>query len=261
MKNDHFFLFFLLGVCSLFASLRADYYENQEDQIFVGPEIYHVERTKKAGAKQDGYLYGVRLGYERIKKDKIYVGVDFLYAEGSMKGKLGEEKIKSILTDINIEERIGYTLASNCGWKPSFTPYIGVGKFWEKNEYKHPSPFRFHFYNSFLYIPIGFLSHLDFTDNFRMGINFKARYILDSHHTITHDSEFGKIHQKYEEKVQYRVELPMTYFTCFSQKKVSVSLVPFYEYRHYGYRINFPFDFIETKFNLYGANLKLLYLF
>lgn len=42
---------------------------------------------------------------------------------------------------------------------------------------------------------------------------------------------------------------------------MAVGLVPFYEYRFYGHRANFPFDFLETKLKLYGATLKLHYLF
>jgi hypothetical protein len=162
---------------------------------------------------------------------------------------------------MNIEERVGYTLASNEGWKPSFTPYLGIGRFWENNEYKHPSPFRFHFHNKFLYMPVGFLSHVDVTNHFRLGVNFKARFILESHYIVSNDSEFGKTHQKYEEKIQYRVELPMTYTKSFDQQEMAIALIPFYEYRHYGHHVNFPFDFIETKFKFYGATLKLLYLF
>ncbi|CUI16719.1 hypothetical protein PNK_1102 [Candidatus Protochlamydia naegleriophila] len=258
-KTFSFSIFFCL--ISFFPSLYADCCSNGANQLFIGPEVYYVKRTKKAGAEQDGYLYGVRLGYERIKRYKLYVGLDFLYANGDLKGKVEDQRIKSSLTDINVEERIGYTFAAKCGWRPSFTPFIGVGRFWEKNEYKHPTPIRFHFHNRFLYIPVGFLSQIYVSSCFSVGLNFKARIILDGKNCVSNDPQFGKIHQCYDEKIQYRVELPLSYYSCWCNHEMAISLVPFYEYRHYGQRVNFPFDFIETKFNLYGATLKAIYLF
>lgn len=235
--------------------------ENSGHQLFIGPEIYYVKRTKEGGAQQSGPLYGVRAGYERIKRYKFYWGLDGLYARGTIKGKVADQRLKSELIDSNVEVRMGYTFASKCGFRPSLTPFFGVGRFWEKNDYQSPSPQHFHFHNHFLYIPAGFLSHLFITENFSIGLNFKARFILEGKIKVSNDPEFGDSTQNYEEKVQYRVELPLLYETCWCDQQLGIGLTPFYEYRPYGKRVNFPFDFLETKFKLYGATVKLMLLF
>ncbi|WP_068470984.1 hypothetical protein [Candidatus Protochlamydia phocaeensis] len=248
----------LLGSCPLQASFL---WMTGGNQVFVGPEIYHVKRTKEGGAAQHGYLYGVRVGYERVKRYKVYWGLDGLYATGSLKGKLDGQHLKSNLTDINLEERVGYTFQAKCDWRPSLTPFIGIGYFWEKNNYKHPSDMQIHFHNRFSYIPVGFLSSVQFGPYFSMGVNFKARIILEGKNEVSNDPKFDDVTQNYEEKIHYRIELPFTYERCYWGKELGISLVPFYEYRQYGHRPNFPFDFLETKFKLYGVTLKFLYFF
>jgi hypothetical protein len=228
---------------------------------FIGPEIYYIKRTKEGGAQQSGTIYGVRLGYDYIKRYRLYSGVDALWAKGTIEGHVQEEKLKSQFTDINVEARIGFTFQSKCWRCFSFTPYSGIGYFWEKNFYQHPSPLQIHFKSTFSYVPIGFLSQVFLTPNLSIGVNFKVRYILEGEHHVSHDPEHENMTQHFEEKLQYRGELPVTYFFCWNKNPLGISLVPFYEYRCYGHRANFPFDFLETKLKLYGATLKLLYLF
>jgi hypothetical protein len=245
-----------------FCRLSAEYWvKSYALEAYAGPEIYWVARSKSGGTKQSGMLYGVRAGYDHIHRYKFYWGIDALWARGELTGKSEESRLKSILTDINVEARIGYTFQSKYWRCASFTPFIGGGYFWETNCYQHPSPLHVHFKNRFSYIPFGFLSQLFITQKWSVGVNFKVRYLLESQQDVTNDPEHKKLIQHYEERLQYRAELPITYFTCWKTHSLAVSLVPFYEYRSYGYRANFPFDFFETKLNLYGATLKFLYLF
>lgn len=231
------------------------------NQIFIGPEIYRVYRDKEGGSSQDGNLYGFRLGYDRIKRFHYYLGADFLYASGDLCGKTGNHTIKSTLHDINVEGRFGYTLESKWGWQPSLTPFVGGGYFWESNNYKHPSPLKIHFHNHFSYATAGFLSRLRLLSNMTIGLNFKIRYIIDGKIRITNDPDEDDRDQHYDERLQYRVELPLTYYLAYCSHDWALSIVPFYEYRPYGHRANFPFDFLETKFKLYGATFKFMYLF
>lgn len=229
---------------------------------YIGPEIYYVKRLKEGGSKQEGTLYGVRIGYDRVKRYKLYWGIDGLWAKGTLEGNRKRENVtdhfKSRFTDINVEARVGYTF-QNKGRCFSFTPYSGLGYFWEKNCYQHPSPLQVHFKNTFSYIPIGFLSEIFITPNWSAGFNFKVRYLIEAEQKVEHDPEFGTLTQHYEEKLQYRAELPVTYYwVC---KPLAISLVPFFEYRPYGHRANFPFDFLELKMKFYGATLKFQYLF
>ena len=228
---------------------------------YAGPEIYDVQRTKEGGTKQSGVLYGVRGGYEHICRYKLYWGIEGLWAKGVLEGKNQDIRLKSELTDANIEARIGYTFQCKSWRCASLTPYFGGGYFWEMNNYMHPSPLHVHFTNTFSYIPVGFLSQIYITPHWSIGLNFKARFLVESEVRVSHDPDHENQTQNYEDEVQYRVELPITYFLCWKQHSLAVNIVPFYEYRPYGHRANFPFDFLETKLNLYGVTLKFLYLF
>lgn len=258
-------IFHLCGLigCLLISSFLSakQWVQTYALEAYAGPEIYYIRRAKEGGAQQSGTLYGVRIGYDHIHRDQFYWGIDALWAKGILEGENQGKDLKSEFTDINVEARIGYTLQSKCWRCASFTPYIGGGYFWENNDYQRPSPLPVHFKNRFSYIPIGFLSRIFITPNWSIGANFKVRYLLEAEQYVTHDPEHENLKQNYEEKLQYRAEIPLVYFFCWGKHSLAVSLVPFYEYRSYGHRVNFPFDFLETKLKLYGATLKMLYLF
>lgn len=244
-----------------FLNARADQPNDYRNQFFIGPEIYHVKRTKEEGISQKGEMYGVRLGYDYVRRSAIYFGVDELFAHGTLKGHRNGIEIKSTLRDANLEGRLGYTFQSKGCYKFSFSPFIGIGYFWETNKYKHPSPLHIHFHNKFAYVPVGFLSRFFPYPHLSVGINFKARILFDGKVLVTHDNGFEDRELGYEEKIQYRVDIPVTYYFCWCNHNLAASLVPFYEYRNYGHRANFPFDFLETKFKIYGADLQLRYVF
>jgi hypothetical protein len=228
---------------------------------YIGPEIYYMKRIKEGGAEQTGPLYGARIGYDYVRRYYFYWGLDALWATGTLDGHVRKEKLKSQFTDANVEARLGYTFQSKYWRCASFTPYTGVGYFWENNEYQHPSPLKIHFKNRFSYIPVGFLSQIFLMPNLSIGVNLKVRIIWEGEQHVKRDPEYDKLTQHYEEKLQYRVELPIATFFSWKQHSLGISLVPFYEYRRYGHRANFPFDFLETTLKLYGATLKILYLF
>ena len=259
-------LFIVTGTFSLDANPWCKTYELDP---YIGPEIYYVKREKEGGSTQCGTLYGVRVGYDRVGRYKFYWGIDALWARGILtgtkkretpNGEMIKERLKSELTDMNVEARLGFTFQSR--WRcASFTPFGGLGYFWEKNCYKHPSPLEIDFKNHFTYATGGVLSQLFITPTWSVGLNFKLRYLIEAEQKVEGDPEHGKLTQHYEEKLQYRTELPLTYFYCWRLHSLAISLVPFYEYRQYGHRPNFPFDFLEVKLKLYGATLKFHYLF
>lgn len=253
---------FLVGWLASFNFLSArEWKKSYAFETYVGPEIYYVSRSKEGGARQNGTLYGVRLGFDHVRRCKLYWGLDALWAKGSLEGQAKEDQIKSMLTDINVEARLGYTFQRKSWRCASFTPYLGLGYFWENNFFEHPSPLPIHFKNRFSYIPLGFLSQIFITSHVSIGANFKLRFLIESSVEASHDPEHDNTTQNYDDQLQYRVELPITYFSCWSRHSLAVSFVPFYEYRPYGHKANYPFDFLETKLNLYGATVKFLYLF
>jgi len=245
---------------TLFLLPSAFLHADRGVELFLGPEVYGTTRTKEGGAKQTGTLYGVRLGYERVKRYKFYYALDGLYSEGILEGKNNDRLIRSRFIDSNIETRFGYTFQSKCFPYLAFTPFFGVGYLWEITKYLHPSPIKVQFENRFPYIPFGCLVSFYFRKDIQIGLRFTGRFLWDGKQKVK-DPDYGTLTQCYEEYLQYRVELPIEYLFCWNNQELSVRLTPFYEYRHYGTGINFPFDFLDTKFKFYGANIELVYYF
>lgn len=231
-------------------------------QFYIGPEIYHVHRNREGGTKQNGTIYGVRAGYDRIKRYHFYWGFDALYGKGTLDGKSGGgHKLKSTFSDLFAEGRFGYTFQQKCGYRFSLTPFGGFGYMNERNNFKHPSPIPAHFHIRSWYGVAGFLSQASLTNCFDIGINFKARFLYEPKCKVSHDPDSDDSTQLINEKIHYRVELPLTYHYPECCDRFLISLVPFYEFRQYGKRVNYPFDFFDTKLNIYGATLKLIYTF
>ncbi|MBS0622816.1 MAG: hypothetical protein JSR80_07665, partial [Verrucomicrobia bacterium] len=55
-----------------------------QDATF-GPEVYHLERTR-AGGIQEGWLFGCRGSYDRIRSNGFYFGGEGHYGKGSLRG-------------------------------------------------------------------------------------------------------------------------------------------------------------------------------
>lgn len=233
-----------------------------QHQVYIESEFYQVHRQKAGGSKQNGWLYGGRIGYDRIKRCRIYWGLEGLYATGTLKGKNpARQKLKSKLTDENIEGRLGYTIQLKRTWFPTLVPFIGYGYFRETNDFKHPSPLPIKIRTKFDYFTVGFISQIYPHPLWVVGANFKARFLFNSKCKISDDPYFSDATQNFEHKVQYRAEVPITYRLNKWCDRLALSVIPFYEFRHYGEQANFPFDFKETKLNIYGFDLRLTYLF
>lgn len=228
--------------------------ERYFNRVYIGPEIYHACRTREGGTHQSGTVYGARCGYDYVKRFNFYVGGEALYGKGHLTGHSTKtKKIKSAFTDLMIEGRAGYTFQQKTGYRFSLTPFVGGGYAVEKNNFIHPTPLHVHFRTQYSYALAGFLSQMSWSPSLDIGINFKARYMIDAKNRVTHDPDFDNFDMLIKNEWHYRVELPITYYV---NPKFLLALVPFYEYRHYGGQPNYPFDFLETKLCLYGATLR-----
>jgi len=270
-------LFFLLFA---FATLTAEPYPEQfftGDQpvyccelekkdswgnIFaLGPEFYYVKRTRKGGTRQTGTPVGIRFNYDHIKRYKIYYGMQAFYGNGILKGRTGDEdKIRSRLTDEQVEGYLGYTFAYKYSPYFSFTPFIGGGYFRETNSFHPPTPIKVRMTTDFFYAAYGFLSSIKF-NCWSLGLNARFRTPWDIKCKISDSEQDEKITQLVEDRLQYRIELPIGYSQSFLCNLFTLRLVPFYESRVYGGRENYPYDFFETTYRIYGANLQLVYEF
>lgn len=231
-------------------------------QFYIGPEIYHVKRTREEGAKQRGWMYGARAEYEFLKRYNFYFGADALWARGILDGYSGRDSIvKSRLTDENVEARFGYTFQRKHGWQVGFTPFIGWGYFWENNDFREPSPRIVNFRNHMSYVPAGFILQIHPCPSTSIYIKYKVRWLSSGVILVNDREEEAAFKMHYQERLHYRLDVPIVYRFFLCQIPLHCAVDPFYETRRYGRLSNFPFDFEETKFRIYGINLSLMYNF
>lgn len=253
-------LFSLLFIGSHFDSAHAIFSFRGPHRFSAGPEIYFMQRSTKAGSKQHGFLFGGYASYDRIRRSALYWGVEGRYAYGLLKGHTSDSApLKSHKMDSQIEGRLGYTLVkgpNRCLW---VTPYLGGGYFNGTNSFVNPSPMEYKMRVYFPYIALGFLSKIEIGRRFSVGLDFKAKYSVGARSKITGDDDPDVDHAKFyvEDEFMYELDLPFTSNWCWCGKNFAVSFVPFYNFRHYGGHENYPFDFIDTKYQIYGLRFLL----
>lgn len=228
----------------------------------VGPEIYYITRVRDGGTHQSGHIDAISLRFERIKRCGWYLGADYLYGKGELDGKTGMGfPLFSELTDQIFEFRLGYTLACKEHSRAFITPFVGGGHFQEVNQFSPASPIPCTFTDSFSYATIGFLSGMNFTPWLSMGINFKLRFMREGKSKVSDDPFFENVILNMEDEIQIRLDVPLVSRPCKTLFGLGFLLSPFFEYRHFGGREGFPFNFRDTKFYLFGAKIALTYQF
>ncbi len=264
------FLSFLICAFFFFNSLLAKPRELSlpANILAIGPEFYHLERTRSGGSFQHGEIIGVRANYDHIKRYKFYWGVQGLYAYGILNGEGAKRKdgskrakLRSQWTDEMIEGNLGYTFQCKNSPYFSFTPYAGYGYFREVNKFISPSPLHVKFATVFDYFTCGFLSSAVVAPGWKVGLNARYREPYDLKCKISDDPEIDDWNQRIGPSFQYRIELPIVYNPYFECWSFEFQIMPFYEQRNYGEWKNYPCDYPETKIEIYGFNLQVLYLF
>jgi hypothetical protein len=238
------------------AALALQYSLNgncSQHHLLVGPQWEHLTRTREGGIKQKGDLFGGFFLYERVKRYGWYLGAEGSYAKGTIKGSIDDTfELKSRFTDQWIEGRFGYTFQQKCGRRFAFTPYIGIGYAQEQNNFGSSSPLPLHFKTHFWYPFAGFRSQINVCEHFVAGVNFRVRIPYDPKCKVSNDPENENVSQNVGDKLQYRVEVPLTYYLpCY--ERLGVSVMPFYEYRPYGEHANYPFDYYKTTIKIWGV--------
>lgn len=263
--------FFGIMLLSFFGSCSAEVlFEPAENRLLIGPEAYHVYRSRDGGNHQKGWLFGVRGLYDHIKRNTFYWAAEGSYAGGLLYGSTKPKKyrhhsskntthLQSTFYEATGEGRIGFTFQATTGHRPSFTPFIGYGYFWENNKFGGCSPLHLRFKTDYKYSTAGFLASMRLCGNWQLGLTLKVRYMIDPKCTVSNDPCYKTIRLKVgNDRVQYRIEVPLNYYaSCFC----GFSFIPFYEERCYGGQKGCPFDFIRTKYHNYGATTALFYSF
>lgn len=241
----------LLMTSSLLAS-------NLNQRPSFGGEFYHIRRYRPHGTVQKGAMNGFRLGFERLKGCGWYWAADWLHATGRIHGHNRRgSTLNSTLTDSLIEARFGYTFQAPLPGGAYFTPQIGFGYFHETNKFHLPSPIPFKTKDTFEYVTFGFISGLRVTPNFYANLKFLIRTTFNGKSKITEDPDFEDTTLIMNNKQQYRVEIPLYYKLERPCLDLYAGIAPFYEHRHFGGREGFPFDFMDTKFDLYGIRASI----
>lgn len=249
--------FAIFQVFSLTPCFGQDLSLNRQ-QGSIGPEWYHVKREKK-GVEQNGNVWGVYFSYDRLKRYGWYWGIEGNYAKGTLHGKTEDNgKLNSTFTDTWTEAHFGYTFQQKECFQFAFTPYLGIGYASEKNHFDSSSVLPLHFDIRYPYVSAGFLSWVHLCENFEAGINFKVKLPYEPKCEVSNDPENDSLCQKIDTRLQYRVDLPITYrFSC--DDRMAITADPFFEHRRYGGHVNFPFDFIETKLTFWGLIVEFVY--
>lgn len=250
INRASFFAFVLLLVIAINFPLLALQYS------LIGPEFYYAQRKKDGGTKQTGWLYGGRALYERRVPCGFYWAVDGYYAYGKLHGKGSSgSKLKSELTEKEIEGRLGYSFSLNPCKNITITPFGTYGYYCNKNKFVDPSPLEVTYHDSYQYGGGGISLSLPLTRCFTAELIFNAKYMFQAKSIVKDDPEYDDIKLIIENKMQYEASLPLRYATCLKGWKITIECAPFYRFRHFGERPNYPFDFIETKFQNYGVSL------
>jgi hypothetical protein len=249
---------FVSCVFFLFSSLEGSHYvdSNGPHRLAISPEVYYSHRLREGGTHQDGVLVGGRINYERIKRCGYYWAMEGMYACGRMEGENRDGiKLKSWLTEMEIEGRFGYTFQFKYSPQFAFTPFFGLGGYRLENEFEAPSPSIVTFEDSFTFALWGFTTSLKIGDCWRLGVIFKGKMMVEGDEEI-HNHDEGKDYEgKIDERMQYEFYLPATTRFEYYSRLWELSIVPFYRLRHLGGRENYPYDFFETKYHQYGIRV------
>jgi hypothetical protein len=240
---------------------QADHQQKKLGHFFtLAPEWYQVKRTRKGGTHQEGDLIGVRFNYDHIRRYKFYWGAQAFYGSGELHGKnAGNDKLHSRLADTQLEANLGYTFAYKNYPCYSFTPFVGAGYFRETNRFHFPSPLEIKLRTTFSYASCGFLSKMMFCTDWTIGFNARFKLLWQTRCRISGDPEHDTLKQQVGDRLHYRLELPIVYAHPLFCHQVRIGIMPFYEHRIYGGRENYPFDFFETKFRIFGLDLQFIY--
>ena len=262
-----FFLFFLLFVSFSFKILEASPFNTERFirlskpiSFSIGPKVYWKKRRVANGAYSEGFLEGVDIKFDRVKRGGIYWASLFNYAWGKASGETGSGALsKAITSDYSLEARLGYSVHPVLRDTLFFTPFVGFGYYQAKYSFIPPSIPELDYFYKNPFISTGFLFSRFLRPWVSLGINFCVQFAFDGKRRIKIAGTYSKTYMANE--AQYIVELPLTYQISKKEKGFGLQLVPFFQYRHYGFRIASTGTFTETDFMITGLNILATYRF
>ena len=217
----------------------------------LGNKIYLEPRISRASystndTTQTGYLYGINLGYDVFIYNAPYLGFEFDYISGTIKG----DSLSSQYTDYSFEGRAGITLGTPCFYQ--LTPFLGTGYEKEKNDYKTTPIEKIDYY----YISTGIFSQAWISPQLSIGFDLELKFPFHGNHKIKNDS--CKINSSICHKMQYFLNVPVTYW---ASSQLSLSAVPFYQHKHYDNNCVGDAWKSNAKMSQWGLGLRVAYFF
>lgn len=172
------FLYIVVFASSLFGNEQAiptiSTFKKNPNHLYFGPEIFafdldtHFKDVRVHGAK---FFMGLRLGYEYLKPDAFYFGIDLMGAAGihgfhETFKRFHVPRSHGTAGFVNFELRFGYTLMAN-RWL--VTPYFCNGAYaYGSGCHDH------HFHGGMSYLGGGVRSLYEVSQTFNVGLNAKV---------------------------------------------------------------------------------------
>lgn len=234
-------------------------------QIQVGPESYYVQREKIGGSRQCGWVHGIAASYDRIRRYTLYWGIEGHCGKGELSGLSGRhQRLKSDLYEASLETRLGYTFGRKTYPKATFSLFGSWGCYQGGNQFRSPTRIPVYFRKAYQWGGGGLLlavTPFRSCEQFTAGLNVSGRYMFDGKVKVTNDPKYDDMKLLMDEAMHYLVELPLNYQFQRHLKGWGACLTPFYHTRKLGGRPNFPQDFIETCYTIWGLRYSVSYWF
>lgn len=222
-----------------FSSAKATEYPNR---FYVAPLYQNLNSVWSNHTSQNGAMWGVGTGFDYTQENSFYLGGDFAYATGKIKGTAGNDQTH----EFYLEDRIGWSFSLCDLPEFTFVGFVGAGYYQFNQSIADGQRFNSHFW----YIPIGLKVDYAVNCDFHMGLNFTVAPTFAGRWKI-------ECKRNAPTTVLWKVELPFTYMFNWACSPFDVSLVPFY----HQWAFQKKGELIGQKNIYFGARLELGYHF
>jgi Outer membrane protein beta-barrel domain len=243
-----------------------DYLQNQKpNRVFIGPETFYrnyseEEITPGFKSFEHGFLYGVKVQYEYVKRNSAYVGADFRYDRGQTSydggtvnletGVITPSSTKTNNEFFNFEGRLGYTFKADKVGRLLLTPFIGYGyQQWNRTITGDGGLEEDYSWN---YFAGGLRAEYRPSRRFTVGMNFKLVQPINGNLDLKAPGQIIAAKAlPLGGRLQAEVEFPITYHLVDKPKSsIDLRFTPFYRSQNIGRG-----DSVDALFNLGGGQV------
>jgi hypothetical protein len=225
----------------------------------VGGKYSRAYLKPKENPSFSGNMGGAQTSYEYKRPNFLYGGITFDWRYGSLDASNGSRK----LNDIDVQERLGYTLQLS-KHRVSLIFFTGFGFRQLRHTVDVSGMSSDKFYYNHFYIPVGVLSRMEWGSWFSLG--FDLIWMAQMYPTVTiesiDDARFT-ITRKFTNVI---AELPLIFHLDTYVKNLSISLIPQFELWQDGPTAatspgGIPLGLPENTYIFWGGELNVTYAF